>query len=86
MLHVAVERRVELAQSKLLFNEASRNGPIRCRRVLTLRQLPAAYGEPLVRRLEVGEPRQRREQPFPDVADLVLDLALLPPRRRSASD
>jgi hypothetical protein len=46
----------------------------------------AARCQPGVQRLEAGKPRQWREQPFADVADLVLDLALLPARRGGASD
>src|SRR3954471_8101101 len=49
-------------------------------------QFPAARCQPFVQRLEVGEPRQRREQPLADVADLVLNLALLPARGRGAGD
>jgi hypothetical protein len=54
--------------------------------MLALRQFPAARCQPSVQCLEAGKPRQRREQPFQDVADLVLDLALLPARGRGAGD
>ena len=86
VLHISIKGCGDLPQSKLLFNEASRDGPVRCRRVLALSQLPAPHGQPLVQRLEIGKPGQRREQPFPDVADLVLNLTFLPARRRSAGD
>ena len=42
------------------------------------RQFPAARGQPFVQRLEVGKAGQRGEQLFADVANLILDLALLP--------
>ena len=54
--------------------------------MLALGQLPAARRQPIVQRLEAGKPRQRGEQPFPNVADLVLDLTLLPARGRRAGD
>ena len=41
-------------------------------------EIPATLGQPQVQRLEVGKAGERREQPFADIADLVLDLTLLP--------
>ena len=54
--------------------------------MLARRQFPAARCQPGVQRLEAGKPCQRREQPFADVADLVLDLSLLPARCWRAGD
>ena len=44
--------------------------------MLACRQFPAASSQPLVQGGEAGKPGQRREQPFPDIADLVFNLSL----------
>ena len=82
MLDIAIECRGDLPQRRLLLGEARGNRALRHHRVFALRELAATRRQPNVQRLEAGEARQRREQPFADVADLVLNLPLLPTRCR----
>src|SRR5579864_4059062 len=46
----------------------------------------ALVQQPCVQLVEGFEPQTWREEPFADQPDLILDLALLPARRRRASD
>ena len=86
MLDIAIEGCGDAAQAALFLREAGGDGAFGRDRMFARGEFPAALGQPLVQRLEVGKAGQRREQPFADIADLVLDLTLLPTRGRGASD
>jgi hypothetical protein len=78
MFNIPIEGRDDTPQRKLLLSEAVRDGSFRGHRMLAGRQVPAARRQPFVQRIEAGEPCQRCEQPFANVAHLVLDLSLFP--------
>ncbi len=55
MLDVAVERRGDLPERRLLLGEARGNRALRRHRMFALRQLPAARGQPFIQRVEAGK-------------------------------
>ena len=78
MLDIAIEGCGDAAQAALFLREASGDGAFGRDRMFARGELAAALGQPEVQLLEVGKAGERREQPFADIADLVLDLAFLP--------
>ena len=78
MLDIAIEDCGYAAQAALFLREALGDGAFGRDRMFARGEFPAALGQPQVQRLEIGKAGQRREQPFADIADLVLDLTLLP--------
>src|SRR3990167_6721372 len=82
LFDIAVEGGADGPQVRLFAGKALGNALAAFSGMLTLGQLPAARGQPVVQVSEAGEARQWREQPFAHIADLIFDLTLLPTRRR----
>lgn len=77
MLDVTVKRHADRPQAGLLLHHSLGNRD-RLLWMTPSRQFTATSRQPLVELCKVGKARRRGKQPFTDIADLILDLSLLP--------
>ncbi len=78
LLDITIKAGGDGAKQRLFVGKAGGDGTRALHGMAALREFLAAGGEPAVQIGEGGKARQGREEPLPNIADLVLHLPLLP--------